>query len=206
MLKTLGIVVVVGALVAGCSKPVPVPELKPAVGPSNAFQYLRPQGWRGEGKIEAGGNAGSIELTSGTAYVRIGGDLVGSLMGDMMNASNAQLGGLAEGLPGGLGAAVKANTKPAVERLHDAQGEGLSKKFQDYQDGTMKPLKSPTGEGRFSEFTAKDGNLEIHGYRVTVLGGDKRYTVRASCAESDWATLKPVYERIIQSVAPGPQN
>jgi hypothetical protein len=127
-------------------------------------------------------------------------------MGDMMTASNNQMGGVADALPGGLGAAVRANSKPAVERLHDAQGLAVSKKFEDFKDGKLQPLQTKAGEGRFSEFTGKDGSVEVHGYRVTILGGDKRYTVRAQCAESDWGTLKPVYQKIIQSIEPGPQN
>jgi hypothetical protein len=169
-----------GALLAfGCSKPVPAPELKLDIGPGKAFSYLRPSGWKGSGQVEVGGNAGSIELTYNTATLRIGADLTGSL---------------------------RAASKPAVERLHDQQAASLSKKLTEFKDGKMQPLLAKMGEGRFSEFTGKDGSLELHGYRVTILGSDKRYTVRAQCAESDWATLKPVYEKIIGSIAPGPEN
>jgi hypothetical protein len=193
-------------LALGCNGPVPAPELGPDIGPGKAFTYQRPKGWKGSGQIEVGGNAGSIELTSGTALVRIGADLAGSLMADMTTASNNQMGGLADALPGGMGAAVRAANKPAIERLHEAQAQTVGKKFEEFNDGKMQTLQSSLGEGRFSEFTGKDGGREMHGYRVTILGGDKRYSVRAQCAESDWNTLKPVYEKIIQSIGPGPQN
>lgn len=156
--------------------------------------------------MEVGGNSGSIELTSGTGFVRIGADLTGSLQSDILTASNNQMGGAADALPGGLGALARASTKPAVEKLHDLQAVGLGKKFQDFKDGKLQPLSSKMGEGRFSEFTASDGGVALHGYRVTILGSDKRYSVRAQCAQSDWKTLQPIYEKIIQSVAPGPEN
>ncbi|MCX6366587.1 MAG: hypothetical protein NTX57_07730 [Armatimonadetes bacterium] len=190
----------------GCNGPVPAPELRPDTGPGNGFTYLRPKGWRGAGQVEVGGNAGTIELTSGTAYLKIGADLADSLMADMMTASNSQLGGVADALPGQLGAAVRANTKPAVEKLHDAQAVSLGKKLDPFNGGKMQLLQSKLGEGRFSEYTGKDGGREMHGYRVTILGGDKRYSLRAQCAETDWNALKPVYEKIIQSIGPGPQN
>ncbi|WP_309707408.1 hypothetical protein [Armatimonas sp.] len=173
---------------------------------TNGFTYLRPKGWRGAGQVEVGGNAGTIELTSGTAYLKIGADLAGSLMADMMTASNNQLGGVADALPGQLGATVRASTKPAVEKLHDSQAASLGKKLDPFNDGKMQLLQSKLGEGRFSEYMGKDNGLAVHGYRVTILGGDKRYTVRAQCAETDWKTLMPVYQKIIQSVGPGPQN
>ena len=207
MQKNLGFVFVfVGIFMMGCNRALTAPELKPDIGPGKAFQYLRPQGWRGSGQVEVGGNAGTIELTSGTALVRIGADLTGSLQGDILTASNNQMGGAADALPGGLGALARASTKPAVEKLHDLQAVSLGKKFQDFKDGKLQLLSSKIGEGRFSEFTASDGGVEIHGYRVTILGSDKRYTLRAQCAQSDWSTLRPVYEKIIQSIAPGPEN
>uniref|UniRef100_UPI003753B0D1 hypothetical protein n=1 Tax=Armatimonas sp. TaxID=1872638 RepID=UPI003753B0D1 len=80
MQKTIGFVCVITGLFAmGCNRALTAPELKPDIGPGKAFQYLRPQGWRGSGQVEVGGNSGSIELTSGTGFVRIGADLTGSL-------------------------------------------------------------------------------------------------------------------------------
>ena len=202
----VAVLLLVGGVGAGCNGPVPAPELGPDTGPGNGFTYLRPKGWKGSGKVEVGGNAGSIELASGTAYVRIGADLAGSLAGDIMTASNNQMGSLADALPGQTGAALRAANKPAVERLHDLQGAGIAKKLEDFKDGKLQLLQSKVGEGRYSEFTGKDGNRAVHGFRVTILGGDKRYSVRADCTESDWNTLKPVYQKIIASIGPGPQN
>ncbi len=193
-------------LALGCNGPVPAPELGPDIGPGKAFTYQRPKGWKGSGQVEVGGNAGSIELTSGAALVRISADLAGSLMGDVMGSGNAAMGSAAEALPGGVGEAMRAAAKPAVERLHEAQAQTVAMKFEDFNDGKMQPLQSQLGEERFSEFTGKDAGSEMHGYRVTILGGDKRYSVRAQCAASDWNTLKPVYGKIIQSIGPGPQN
>jgi hypothetical protein len=196
----------VGILVAGCSQAVPAPELKPDIGPGKGFTYLRPQGWRGEGKIEVGGNAGSIELRKNAAYVRIGADLAGSLMADVSTASSNSMGAAGDALPGGLGTAMRAANKPAVEKLHDIQGTTLAAKFKDFKDGKMQPFQSKLGEGRFSEFTGELDANDIHGYRVTILGSDKRYSVRTQCTESDWKTLKPIFEKIVQSVGPGPEN
>jgi hypothetical protein len=43
----------------------------------------------------------------------------------------------------------------------------------------------------------------LHGYRVTVLGRDKRVVMICRCAESDWATPQPACDRVIAEAAAG---
>ena len=43
----------------------------------------------------------------------------------------------------------------------------------------------------------------LHGYRVTVLGHNKRVEVYAVCPENDWVAMQPVFDRVIASLVRG---
>ena len=44
---------------------------------------------------------------------------------------------------------------------------------------------------------------KLHGYRVTVLGGERRFTILCRCPQRNWKILEPAFLRVIQSVAAG---
>jgi hypothetical protein len=54
-------------------------------------------------------------------------------------------------------------------------------------------------------YTAAGGFLKspLHGYRATILGGERRISFEARCRDSDWPALKPAFERVLTSLAPG---
>lgn len=191
----------------GCSKPLEAPALRPDVGPGKAFSYMRPVGWTPSGQVAAGGNAGNIEFTHRGATIRIKGDLAGSLMGDILQSGNQQM----EGLAGMVGAAggpsvPAANPKPPVERLHDLQARGIAEQVTEFQDsGPAQALTHKLGEARVSEFTAKADGSKVRGLRATILGGEKRYTIRCQCSPNDWKTLEPTFRQIIDTLGPAPE-
>jgi len=39
-------------------------------------------------------------------------------------------------------------------------------------------------------------------FRATVLSRDKRVRIVCQCPEAEWQTLKPVFDKVIESVAP----
>lgn len=170
-----------------------------------SFKGVAPEGW----KVQRSGLQGTVagaKISQQDATVQITADLQGSLMGDMMTASNSQMGGLTEGLPENMRPPA-GMTKPAVEKLHAAGEKAGSKGLENYEEKPMQTLQSPLGEGRFSEFTGEEkgyiGGEKYHGLRVTILSGERRVTVVARCLEENWATLRPAFERVITGLAPG---
>ena len=65
----------------------------------------------------------------------------------------------------------------------------------------MQRLESRAGDARLSEWTADGGKL--HGYRVTILGNQREFTVICISPERNWAVLQPAFQRMIHSLVPG---
>ena len=79
------------------------------------------------------------------------------------------------------------------------------RKYPGYAEvGSPEELKVTLGPGRKSEFTASSTfGTGLHGYRVTVLGHNKRVEVYALCPEGDWKTMQPVFDKVIGSLVRG---
>lgn len=195
--------------------PVQAPKaFAPYTAADKSFLCQAPQGWKTVGG-SAGGMTGGALFSSGDAKIDITADLAGSLVGDIAaaqdRAASAAAGGIESAgggisLPGVPGADLGKARKPPVEKLHDASGKSMAKKLAQYEEKPMQTLQSRMGEGRFSEFTAGGDNPfnpKIHGYRVTILGSERRVTVISQCRETDWKALKPAFETTITSLAPG---
>lgn len=162
------------------------------------FVCESPVGWDKTTQMEHAVAGGAL-FTKGGARVRIGSDLMGSLMGDIAAAQNTSVSGL------GAMVGVRAQPKPPVEAVHAMGQKRLAADFKNYQEMPAKPFNSQVGDARFSEFTADGGFLvgKVKGYRVTMLGTERRVTVVCQCPEANWPTLQKSFARIIQSVAPG---
>jgi len=133
-----------------------------------------------------------------SARIDVDADLQGSLMGDIARAPAGALGDVAPGLA--------AKVKPPVEVVHGMNKKKVSGDYADYKEQPAKPFTSAVGEARISEFTGTSGGSfkeKIHGYRVTMLGGERAVTVISKCTEEDWPNLKAPFARVIQSVKPG---
>lgn len=178
---------------------VAVAEYVPYEVPDKAFACVAPKGWEQQ---EASAHAirSTALFKDGHAKIDITADLSGSLMGDIMTAQNNQMSGM---MPEGVNA---PKPKPAVERLH-AENKGIvKKKVSEYKEGPMQPFNSRLGEARVSEWTGNAGLMgggALHGYRISILSGERLVTVICQAPEKDWKTLKPTFLKVIGSLTPG---
>jgi hypothetical protein len=155
------------------------------------FACDTPDGW----DIQGGGKQGPVwaKFTSGAAVIDIKADLAGSLLGDI----HAKLGGADQ--------AVLPQDEP-VHRIHVADLDKATKEYDGYSELPPSPsiCNSVLGPVRLSEFTAKSSfGTELHGYRVTILGQDKRVTVFCVAPETEWQSLKPVFDQVLASMERG---
>lgn len=80
----------------------------------------------------------------------------------------------------------------------------VAEDWGNYQEQAATAVSTAFGEGRLSEFTAGSGfGGKYHGYRLTALSTDRRITIVSYGKESDWQKLKPVFDHVHASLAPG---
>jgi hypothetical protein len=159
-----------------------------------SFQCIYPTGWKAVGSSSQGIRSGAV-FSKGSAKIDVDADLQGSLMGDIARSANSMVGSVAPGLAG--------RTRPPVETLHDINKKAVSENYKDYREFPTKPFRSALGEARITEFTGTHGGLfksKIHGYRATILGGERQVTVLTRCAEDDWKTLQMAFLKVIMSL------
>ncbi len=188
--------------------PVPAPQaFAPYTAPDDAFLCQSPQGWKQE---SAASHAvmSTVTFKNASARIEITADLQGSLQGDIARATNASLSNL--GSFAGAEGAPTPQLRPPVEQLHEKGAKGLRRDLKEHGYGDpaeqpMQTLQTPAGEGRYSEFTAKGGAFQgdTHGYRATILNGDRRISYMGRCRESDWSSLKPSFEKVLLSITRG---
>lgn len=210
-----------GAYVYAAMQPEPVAAPKSFArfqAADKAFQCEYPEGWKSR-QGQPQGIASWAEFKKGSARIDINADLQGSLVADIMRSQQAVAGGGefgGGGMGGGMGvpgvdqlpggAALGANDRrPPIERLHEAGKEALAEELEEYQEQAPQKFTSAYGEARLSEYTYKGDGWKgmIHGYRATVLGGEKLLTVRCESTERDWALLKPAFQKTLNTIAPG---
>lgn len=210
-----------GAYVYSASQPEklkPVTSYSQFVAGDKAFACDYPGGW----KVTSGqpqGIASFAYFKKGAAEISIDANLQGSLMADMMRseqimAENAGAdfaggggGGAIPGMeqiPGGAGLGA-SDRRPPVERLHEAGKESFAEDKENYEEQGPAPLQSHLGDGRLSTFSYKAGGWsgKMKGYRATILASDKLFSVVCECPERDFNTIKPAFDRVLQSLKPG---
>lgn len=155
-----------------------------------AFACDAPSGWTQRSFGVDGGDSSGVLFKKGTVRISVVSDLTGSLMGDVGNAGNANL--------------PPEQQKPPVEKLHETGQKALADQIDDYDELPAKPLQTPMGDTRISEWTGKGGGMagKLHGFRVTTLGQERRIRIVCLCPERDWAALQPAFLRIVNSLAP----
>ena len=170
----------------------------PYSSPDNSFACLMPSDWRREETANAGVECG-VTAKHDNARVVIHSDLQGSLMGDMMNLPAAQFSGSDN--------APIVKSLPAVEKLHIAARQEMEKIYTDYDEKPMETVQCALGEARRTEWAGEKeltwGKTKLHGYRITILNGDRRTTVHFRCEENDWKTLKPTFDKVLGSLKAG---
>ena len=160
----------------------------------NTFSCDQPAGWKMHETGATNGALSTVTFTTGHVKVRVVSDAIGSLMADTTpNVSVDPIPGMPPTPP----------PKPAVEKLHEMDEKQLesSPTLPGYKEEAMQKLESRVGDARVSEWTADEG--KIHGYRATMLGGQREMTVICIAPERNWAVLKPAFQHMITSVVPG---
>jgi hypothetical protein len=178
----LGLLLVVG-LIWAVIKMATAPPAQPvanyekfAMG-DNEFAFEYPSGWVVRdfglpGKREA-------EIKGGAATITIAENLTGSLVGDIANAANA-------------GRNVDDDRLP-VSQVHEMRKPKDSKSYKEEPAVTV---MTRFGKARRSAYA--DGSKR--GYRATVLMNQTALDIFCECRESDWQTLRPAFERVIESL------
>ena len=187
LILLLGLIFGLGALKV---KPVLAPtSYKTYSAIDNSFACDQPGGWTLHKTGATNGNLATATFESGKARVRIVSDATGSLISDMMGVGNANL-------------PPEQQIAP-VEKLHKMDQKQLADSLEGYDENTMETFTSAMGDARVSEWTASG---DRHGYRATMLGREREFTVICFCPEHDWKTLKPAFQSMIQSIKPGPPS
>ena len=206
---TVLVLVVLFFTVASRPDSIAAPQtFKPYAAPDNSFACLAPTGWERR-ESSAQGIQGQVIFRKGDAKIAIASDLQGSLMGDMARAADAQTQAVMDQLPPEMRARLAASSpnasRPAVEQVHLQSQKALAMRFDEYREMPMQAIRSPLGEARCSEWTAKqEGFLsggKFHGYRVTILTNERRVTYICQCPEASWKALRPAFGRVLASLA-----
>lgn len=155
-----------------------------------SFDVEYPEGWTAEG-----GGKGHYwaKFTQGSVTIRVGTDVSGSLLNDIASAGGATMG--EEEIPEEL---------EPIALVHQQGLEAVQIDRPKYTEQAPVTVNAPMGEGRRSEFadtTSFGGKLA--GYRATFLSNDRRITVSCECKAGNLEVLRPAFERVILSVAPG---
>jgi hypothetical protein len=156
-----------------------------------AFQIQYPAGWKAKG----GGGSGYVwaEFTSGSAKISVAANSVGSLIGDIANAQQQTAGATTTNDP---------KLKP-VAQLHEG-AKGCVDGVKNIREDEAVLLQSGLGDAWKSEFTGKKTfGGKVHGYRATTMSVNHQICVNCECSESQWDELKPVFDKVIQSVSLG---
>jgi hypothetical protein len=149
----------------------------------NEFGFDYPVGWKEKsygikGRREA-------EIKGPNASINVKENLSGSLVGDIAGAGQG-------------GQPVDDDFAP-VAKVHEVR---RPKDSSTYQEGPAVTVTTRLGKARRSPFT--DGSKS--GYRATLLLHQTALDVFCECRTSDWATLKPAFEHVIESLGRGTQQ
>ena len=98
-------------------------------------------------------------------------------------------------------------TQSATGRLFKQQHILAKGNKRDYSE--KKPyytFRTEAGEGISATYTSSGPLVgfggPVHGYYVAIAGSDKAFTIICECRQSDWNTLKPVFDRVVGSLQP----
>ena len=151
-----------------------------------------PEGWEQKSGGGTGGRPAfaSFEGPGGEVDVRM--SLRGSAMGDIGNA--------VQGDSFVVGAEVPEELT-AIYGQHEATKQQVADDYSDYKETGGHNFNPRGGEGRMSTFTASGSfGGGITGLRGTVRIGTDTYIVLMKCAPKDFGVMKPVFEKMMQSL------
>ncbi|HEU4752043.1 MAG TPA: hypothetical protein VFU47_02965 [Armatimonadota bacterium] len=189
--------------VASAPEPVkPISSFGTFTAKDKAFACAYPANWKSRSFGGSNGTLSGGVFQQGSASISVEADLAGSLMGDIMKAPGAMMSDI--GSQPGMGAVAGPAMKPPVEKLHEAAAAKMEKEYPDYQEQPAQAFQTRIGEGRYSEFTHAGAlGSKYHGFRATILGGERRIEVICDAPERDWDLVRKPFLQVIGSVSPG---
>jgi predicted Zn finger-like uncharacterized protein len=122
------------------------------------------------------------EITGPSASIIVKENLVGSVVADISGA--------------GFGGGPISDDQLPVARVHEMRRPTDSRS---YKENAAETVAARTGKIRRSEFV----NGSRRGYRATVLLHQTALDVFCECRDSDWETLRPAFEHVIQTLGRG---
>jgi len=206
-LLCLGTVVVIGGLIGGLvllrkparfEPPEKYVAVKTGIVPMN---LVRPEDW----SSTAGGGIGGVPMwvkinDRGSIFIEIreteGSSAKGKMKKAIMSGQEVnQIGGPSMG---------RLGEAPGIESTHAYHKSVVIKDFSNYKEGAAKPIETGFGEALISDFTAGEGlfRSKIKGCRASVVHRDHQYSIVCKCPPEQFKDVKPVFEKIIGSMAP----
>ena len=156
-----------------------------------SFTIQCPADW----EVEGGGKGGYswAKFTSGSAKIAVDTSAVSSIVNDIAHAGG--------GMAGLVGVAPSEPEQSSVAAVHNREKQDFEEEAG-VQEQRPVPASTGFGDSRKSEFTGtRTFGGAIRGYRVTTMGLNHRFRVVCECAEPDWNDLKPVFDKVIESLS-----
>jgi hypothetical protein len=174
----VGIVTVIVGIKAIRGAPAePVTAWNRYVAPEQEFGFDFPKGW--DFRQYGIKDKREVNVNKGSASISFKENLTGSLIGDIANAAN-------------FGKDVSDDRLP-VAKVHEMR------KPEGAKEDPAVTVNSKSGKARRSFYS--DGSRR--GYRATVLLQQTALDIFCECHETDWETLRPAFERVIESTSRG---
>ncbi len=199
MLKTclkLPCLVVVAGLIGCGGEPVKAPtgylEWNAKDG---TFRIDYPNDWEADG-----GGKQSIQwarFKKGSAEIYVNVRFSESALADVMGAGGGMM-----GVGGALGVDDSDIPSP-VAAVHAQKKDEVAEDYSNYSEEEAIAIRPSLGEGRKSEFSAAKTLGTVKGYRATIINKDRGITVLCTCSESDWPTLQPAFDKILDQMTRG---
>jgi hypothetical protein len=142
----------------------------------NEFAFEYPAGWRA--KSYGVRNQREAEVKGSGASISIKENLTGSLIAD---------------IAGAIGGGIVDDDHLPVVSVHEVR---RPKDSTTYKEAPAVTVTTRFGKARRSAYT--DGSKR--GYRATVLLNQTALDVFCECRASDWQTLRPAFEHVIESL------
>jgi hypothetical protein len=180
------------SILSGCNSPAVIPTtFETFNAPDGSFAVTYPTEWQ----AEDGGKGDFLwaKFASGSAFISIETDVAGSVMGDIAK-SHVNL----------IGMKDSGQDESPVAKVHETERESFEADNGVKEQTPSMPIVTKLGEGRKAEFVGSKtfGGL-IHGYRATVLTTSRRITIVCQCSENEWESLKPSFDKVIESLSRG---
>lgn len=157
--------------------------------PNETFTCGQPSDWEAEGGGQAGSSRSWVRFRSGDAVINLRQSAAGGPLADIAGAFSDPNEEDEELTP--------------VAKLHDFWHDRAAEEFRDYQEQQTTTVRTGMGDARRSEFTAKVGwGSKVRGFRVTYISPKAQLNAICQCPEENWETLKPAFEKFIESVSP----